>query len=90
VGDHFALAEPVNGSAHEIAGQGIANPLAAILAAAQLLDGLGEAQGAAVIRAAVKQTLTTGPQTPDLGGQATTMQVAEAVAACVKGKIEES
>jgi homoisocitrate dehydrogenase len=88
VGDRFVLAEPVHGSAPDIAGQGIANPLAAILAVAQLLDGLGEAESGAVIRAAVNQTLASGPYTPDLGGHATTMQVAEAVAACVKGKIE--
>jgi homoisocitrate dehydrogenase len=85
-----ALFEPVHGSAPDIAGQGIANPLAAILAVAMLLDHAAtldtgragpsqERQRGDRIRQAVEQVLIAGPHTPDLGGSATTAQVTEAV-----------
>lgn len=74
-----ALFEPVHGSAPDIAGQGVANPIAAILAAAMLLDHLGETERARHVRDAVEHTLRHGPHTPDLGGTATTAQVAEAI-----------
>jgi homoisocitrate dehydrogenase len=77
--DNFVLAEPVHGSAPDIAGQGIANPCATILAAAQLLDSLGEDQAAQRIRRAVHHTLADGVLTADLGGRATTVEVTNAV-----------
>jgi homoisocitrate dehydrogenase len=58
--DNFVLAEPVHGSAPDIAGRGMANPCATILAAAQLLDSLGEDLAAQRIRAAVHRTLADG------------------------------
>ncbi len=85
VGDDFVLVEPVHGSAPDIAGQGIANPMATILAAAQLLDTLGEQHAASQVRAAVNDALADGPHTPDLGGQATTVEVAQAVIDRVTG-----
>ena len=79
VGDDFVLVEPVHGSAPDIAGQGVANPLATILAAAQLLDALGQQPAADRVRQAVDRVLESGPRTPDLGGRATTEKVTAAV-----------
>ncbi|MBE2240146.1 MAG: isocitrate/isopropylmalate dehydrogenase family protein [Caldilineaceae bacterium] len=78
-GDNFALVEPVHGSAPDIASQGIANPCATILAAAQLLDALGEAGAAAQIQAAVTRTLADGIWSADLGGTAGTAEMTTAV-----------
>lgn len=79
--DTFVLAEPVHGSAPDIAGQGIANPVATILAAAQLLEALGEGTCAAAVQGAVRRTLGDGVLSRDLGGQASTQEVTEAVIA---------
>ncbi len=76
-----ALFEPVHGSAPDIAGRGIANPIAAILAAAMLLDHVGQRKRADWVRQAVEHVLTSGPHTPDLGGSATTVQVTKAIKA---------
>jgi tartrate dehydrogenase/decarboxylase/D-malate dehydrogenase len=79
-GQHPSLFEPVHGSAPDIMGLGIANPLAAILSAAMMLDHLNEAAAASSIRAAVGELLKTrGPRTPDLGGTAKTHEVGNAV-----------
>jgi tartrate dehydrogenase/decarboxylase / D-malate dehydrogenase len=76
--------EPVHGSAPDIAGKGIANPLAAILSAGMLLDHLGLAAAATAVRRAVAAVLKAGrPFTPDLGGKANTKEVADAVLAAV-------
>ena len=75
-----SLFEPVHGSAPDIAGKGIANPLAAILSAAMMLDHLGQTEASALIHKAVSQQLRSGgPRTPDLGGTASTDQVGQAV-----------
>ena len=79
--DNFVLAEPVHGSAPDIAGKGIANPVATILAAGQLLEALGEASCAAAVQAAVRQALADGILGPDLGGRAGTEEVTNAVIA---------
>ena len=77
---HPSLFEPVHGSAPDITGQGIANPLAAILSAAMMLDHLDEASASHSIHAAVAELLRTrGPRTPDLSGTAKTHEVGEAV-----------
>jgi len=77
-----SLFEPVHGSAPDIAGRGIANPLAAILSAAMMLDHLGEAQAARSVEASVKAVLAAGSvRTPDLGGSSGTEDVAAAVIA---------
>src|SRR5437016_10016883 len=75
-----SMFEPVHGSAPDIAGKGIANPLAAILSAGLLLDHLGLSESASALRRAVAAVLKAGqPRTPDLGGKATTVAVADAV-----------
>ncbi|KAJ3331804.1 homoisocitrate dehydrogenase [Blyttiomyces sp. JEL0837] len=80
VGDTFCLGEPVHGSAPDIAGKGIANPIAAIRSAALLLEHLGMNGEATKIHQAVDQVLLdTSVLTPDLGGKGTTKSVAEAV-----------
>ena len=79
-----SMFEPVHGSAPDIAGKGIANPLAAILSAGLMLDHLGLKASAGAVRDAVAHVLKSGEaRSPDLGGQATTIQVAEAVLARV-------
>jgi isocitrate/isopropylmalate dehydrogenase len=77
--------EPVHGSAPDIAGRGIANPLAAILSAAMMLDHLQVSAAAKSIRLAVERTLADGNQTPDLGGKLTTRQMGDAVIARLGG-----
>jgi tartrate dehydrogenase/decarboxylase/D-malate dehydrogenase len=75
-----SMFEPVHGSAPDIAGKGIANPLAAILSVGMLLDHLGLAKSATAVRGAVAGVLKAGsPKPPDLGGGATTKQMADAV-----------
>jgi 3-isopropylmalate dehydrogenase len=74
------LFEPVHGSAPDIAGQGIANPLAMILSAAMLLrHGLGREDAAAQVESAVDSALEAGLRTRDLGGDATTATATDAV-----------
>jgi tartrate dehydrogenase/decarboxylase/D-malate dehydrogenase len=79
-----SMFEPVHGSAPDIAGKGIANPLAAILSAGMMFDHLRQDKAANTIRQAVAKVLKAGkPRTPDMGGNATTTEVAEAVLAAV-------
>jgi len=80
-----SMFEPVHGSAPDIAGRGVANPIAAILSAAMMLDHLEMPAAAARIRRAVEQTLADGCNTADLGGQLTTKQMGEAVASRLDG-----
>ncbi|HEY6492020.1 MAG TPA: isocitrate/isopropylmalate family dehydrogenase [Trebonia sp.] len=77
--EHPSLFEPVHGSAPDIAGTGTANPLAQISSGAMMLDHLGLPEAAAEVDAAVETVLAEGPRTRDLGGTASTEQVAEAV-----------
>ena len=81
IGERHAIFEPVHGSAPDIAGRGIANPTAAILSAAMMLEYLGESETAARIDAAVDATLREGPLTGDLGGKADTATFTNAVLA---------
>lgn len=84
-GDVPALFEPVHGSAPDIAGQGIANPVACVLSGAMLLDHVGLPAAAAVIREAVATALRDPSlHTPDLGGSATTATLAKAILAAVQ------
>jgi tartrate dehydrogenase/decarboxylase/D-malate dehydrogenase len=79
-----SMFEPVHGSAPDIAGKGVANPLAAILSAGLMLDHLNLTRSAARVRQAVAQVLRAGQALPpDLGGRATTVQVADAVLAAL-------
>ena len=79
LGDRHALFEPVHGSAPDIAGQGIANPVAALRCAALLLDHLGDGEDAARLEAAIDRVMVRGVVTPDLGGTATTAGFGDAV-----------
>ncbi len=79
MGEESVLAEPVHGSAPDIAGKGLANPVATIRAAALLLAQLGLGETAARIERAVATVLGQGIGTPDLGGTAATADVTAAV-----------
>jgi tartrate dehydrogenase/decarboxylase / D-malate dehydrogenase len=75
-----SMFEPVHGSAPDIAGRGIANPMAAMFAGAMMLDFLGEPHAAARVDGAVRRVLAEGHAiTPDLGGRGTTADVTAAV-----------
>jgi 3-isopropylmalate dehydrogenase len=79
IGTENGLFEPVHGTAPDIAGEGVANPTAAILSAALLLSHLGYDEEADRVEAAMTGVLSDGPRTPDLGGTAGTEDVTEAV-----------
>jgi tartrate dehydrogenase/decarboxylase/D-malate dehydrogenase len=74
-----SMFEPVHGSAPDITGKQIANPVAAILSAAMMLDHLEQHHAASRIRSAVENTLAAGVHTPDLGGRSTTEELGSAV-----------
>ncbi len=80
-----SLFEPVHGSAPDIAGKGIANPIGQIWSGAQMLDFLGHAEAAAAVVSAIERVLAdpSAPRTPDIGGRATTVDVGKAIAAAV-------
>jgi len=78
--EHPSMFEPIHGSAPDIAGQGVANPIGAIWAAALMLDHLGEADASREIVGALERVLAEGRvRTPDLGGAATTADMTRAV-----------
>lgn len=84
-GDKGAIFEAVHGTAPDIAGKGLANPTAAILSAAMLLDYIGETAAARRIRGATGAVLKSGRLlTRDLGGSATTAQLTEAIVATLR------
>jgi tartrate dehydrogenase/decarboxylase / D-malate dehydrogenase len=74
-----SMFEPVHGSAPDIAGKGIANPIGQIWTAKMMLDFIGEAELGATLLTAIEDTLVSGVLTPDIGGSATTHEVTEAV-----------
>src|SRR2546429_9415586 len=76
-----SLFEPVHGSAPNIAGKGIANPLGSVLTSAMMLEFLGWMPEAAVLRAAVRAALRDSYVTPDLGGNKRTVEVGDWLAA---------
>ncbi len=80
-----SMFEPIHGSAFDIAGKGIANPVGSFWTAAMMLDHLGERDGAALLMRAVEQVCAAGILTPDLGGRATTNEVTRAVCEAVRG-----
>lgn len=80
IGEDNALFEPVHGSAPDIAGQGIANPIAMMLSAKMMLDYLGEQESASRLENAILKVLKEGKNvTGDLGGNASTMEMSEAI-----------
>jgi tartrate dehydrogenase/decarboxylase/D-malate dehydrogenase len=80
-----SMFEPIHGSAFDITGMGIANPVATFWTAAQMLEHLGEADAAARLLKAVEQVCAQGVMTPDVGGTANTQQVTDAVCAAIRG-----
>ncbi len=82
-GERIAMFEPVHGSAPDIAGRGIANPLGAIWSASLMLDHLGEADGARRLLDGVESVCRDGILTRDVGGSSSTSEVGDAVAARV-------
>ena len=71
--------EPIHGSAFDITGKGVANPIATFWTAAMMLEHLGEEAPAARLMKAIEKVTASGLQTPDLGGKATTAEVTRAV-----------
>lgn len=79
--EYPSMFEPVHGSAPDIVGEGVANPLATVRSGAMMFEHLGESDAAEIIRTAVEQHLAdaAAPRTPDLGGNASTTDVTEAL-----------
>jgi tartrate dehydrogenase/decarboxylase/D-malate dehydrogenase len=82
-GDNPSLFEPVHGSAPDIYGKRIANPIGQIWSGAMMLEHLGHAAAAQAIVRAIETVLAEGPRTPDIGGKASTEDVGKAIASAV-------
>jgi tartrate dehydrogenase/decarboxylase/D-malate dehydrogenase len=80
-----SMFEPIHGSAFDITGKGIANPVASFWTGAMMLEHLGEKPAADLLMRAVEQVCAAGTMTPDLGGKATTAEVTRAVCEAVRG-----
>jgi tartrate dehydrogenase/decarboxylase/D-malate dehydrogenase len=80
-----SMFEPIHGSAFDITGKGIANPVGTFWTGAMMLEHLGEKPAAALLMRAVEQVCAAGILTPDLGGKATTKEVTRAVCEAVRG-----
>ena len=78
-----SLFEPVHGSAPDIYGQGIANPIGQIWCGAMMLEHLGHQAAADAVMQAIETTLSEGPRTPDMGGNASTSDVGKAIEAII-------
>jgi tartrate dehydrogenase/decarboxylase/D-malate dehydrogenase len=74
-----SMYEPVHGSAFDLVGRGLANPIGMVLSAAMMLDDLGRSESAGRVRDAVASTCAAGIVTPDVGGHATAEEVADAI-----------
>jgi tartrate dehydrogenase/decarboxylase/D-malate dehydrogenase len=79
-----SMFEPVHGSAPDIAGEGIANPIATLWSAAMMLEHLGESAGSGRLMAALERVTAQGILTPDLGGKARTREFTDAVMAAME------
>jgi methanogen homoisocitrate dehydrogenase len=79
IGERYALFEPVHGSAPDIAGKNVANPIAAVRSASMLIDHLGDSRGAGQIEAAIRQVLANGMSTRDMGGTTGTREFGDAL-----------
>jgi len=80
-----SMFEPIHGSAFDIVGKGIANPVATFWTAAQMLEHLGESAAALRLMSAVEAVTSEGVLTPDVGGTATTQDVTDAVCRTIRG-----
>jgi tartrate dehydrogenase/decarboxylase/D-malate dehydrogenase len=76
--------EPVHGSAPDIAGQGIANPVGQIWSGAMMLDHLGHQKASAAVLRAIERVVRDGPRTRDMGGKASTVELGKAIADAVE------
>ena len=81
-----SLFEPVHGSAPDIYGKNIANPIGQIWAGSMMLEHLGYPEAAATVMAAVETVLSEGPRTPDMGGNASTSDVGRAIASIIESR----
>ena len=81
--DYPSMFEPVHGSAPDIAGRNIANPIGQIWSGAMMLDHLGHKEAAAAVLRAIETVLADGPRTPDMGGTASTQELGKAIAAAI-------
>lgn len=79
-----SMFEPIHGSAFDITGKGIANPVATFWTAAQMLEHLGEGRAATRLMQAVETVTGDGVMTPDIGGSATTQEVTDAVCEAIR------
>ena len=84
-GRHPSMFEPIHGSAFDITGKGIANPVATFWTGAQMLEHLGEGAAAGRLMRAVDQVCAAGVMTPDVGGKANTQEVTDAVIGAIRG-----
>jgi len=78
-----SMFEPIHGSAFDIVGRGVANPVGAFWTGAMMLEHLGESGAAARLMTAIERVTEGGPRTPDLGGQAASADVTKAVLAAL-------
>ena len=84
-GDLPSMFEPVHGSAPDIAGKGIANPIGQIWSGSMMLEHHGYSDAATEIVRAIEEVVSEGgPKTPDLGGQANTKDLGDAIAAAIR------
>lgn len=87
LGNRYALFEPIHGSAPDIAGKGIANPIGAIRSAAMMMEWMGHPDVARRIEKAVQWALGRGVKTPDLDGRCSTSEVTKAIGEYLKGSL---
>jgi tartrate dehydrogenase/decarboxylase/D-malate dehydrogenase len=81
-----SMFEPIHGSAFDIAGKGIANPVASFWTAAEMLGHLGEKDAGDQLMRAVERVCEAGILTPDVGGKASTREVTDAVCNALRGR----
>ena len=81
--EYPSLFEPVHGSAPDIFGRNIANPIGPVWSGAMMLEHLGHPEAAAAVMRAIETVLAEGPRTPDLGGKASTQELGQALAQAI-------
>ena len=84
VGEHHAVFQPSHGTAPDIAGKGIANPIATILSASMMLEWLGLQDASRAIHRAVERVMSDGHRTQDLGGSVKTTEMGDLVAQALR------
>lgn len=83
-GEFPSMFEPVHGSAPDIYGRNIANPIGQIWSGAMMLEHLGQTEAARAVMTAIEKVMLSGPRTPDMGGSASTTEVGDAIAAAIR------